>query len=83
MANRESSLTGSGQTDGHKPDHGPDFNRWARTQEWVGHRMTDPEGFADPKANRFQRIKGLEWSLLSLTLVQISSSAIAIEHSAF
>ena len=83
MANRKSSLTGSGQTNGHKPDHGPDSNHWAGSRERAGHRATDPEQCAGPKANRFYRIKGLEWSLLSPTLVQISSSAIASEHSAF
>ena len=69
MANQKSSLTGSGQTDERQPDHGPDSNRWARTREWAGHGASGPEQRTGPKAHRFQRINGLEWSLLSPILI--------------
>ena len=69
MANRKSSLTGSGQTDGRQTDHGLDSNRWAGTRERARHQASGLERRTSPKANRFQRINRLEGSLLSPTLV--------------
>ena len=68
MANRKGTLAGSGQTDEQKPEiqrRGPDHNHWAGTREWAGCRVTGLERCTGPKANQFQKIKGLAMSLFS------------------
>ena len=66
MANRKGAPIGSRRTNRQKPDiqrRGPDHDRWAGTRERAG-----------PKANRFQKIKGLTISLFSPHLCKLFSA---------
>ena len=63
MTNQKDFPTRSGRTGGQKPEtqgRKLDYECWVGTREWAGHKVTGLEWRAGPKANRFQKIKGLK-----------------------